>query len=397
MIAMRTCVYCGDEKEEKEFSDEHIWPDALGGDHLNNFWRTDDVCRGCNSASGVYVDGAFIKSFAGAAERSDSALEYVTVSRPEKVVLPLNYLGYLRDLPTNEGEVAEFWVGPCGANIVHFRPSDLEDNWAAFASGDPRLGRKPATAGRVYMALTSEDPFWIEVSLSTFKAHFKRAAHFVTNAELRPEDAPLKQPDLTDLIQAKDMAAFNSILTATMAGKSTNVRVKTGPDLGARFMAKLALAVGYKLFGTAYLATDYAKEMRRGFREANPEKRRSIRINGIGYWQSPGLAGAEEVLKWPGAWVLMLMTIDGAVQLNIVTPRGRTMHVTVTADAFLVAGMDGSYRNGIAWLTVPELGEAVGPIELPDYIAHQLGERAMSELDAIHAKRIDPGSLPSCR
>lgn len=65
---MKTCIYCGLDKKNNEFADEHIWPDALGGDFLPTFWRTDDVCGSCNNMSGVFVDGAFIKSFFGAGD-----------------------------------------------------------------------------------------------------------------------------------------------------------------------------------------------------------------------------------------------------------------------------------------------------------------------------------------
>jgi hypothetical protein len=67
---MKTCIYCGEEKNTDEFSAEHIWPDALGGDDLPDFWRTDDVCQKCNNLSGLYVDGAFVKGWAGGAERA---------------------------------------------------------------------------------------------------------------------------------------------------------------------------------------------------------------------------------------------------------------------------------------------------------------------------------------
>jgi ribosomal protein L30 len=59
---MKTCIYCDREKADGDFSDEHIWPDALGGDFLPpEIWRTNDVCGQCNSLSGVFVDGSFIR------------------------------------------------------------------------------------------------------------------------------------------------------------------------------------------------------------------------------------------------------------------------------------------------------------------------------------------------
>ena len=73
---MKTCIYCGEEKNPYEFSDEHIWPDALGGDDLPDFWRTDDVCQKCNNLSGLYVDGAFVKGWPWGAERARGAVDF---------------------------------------------------------------------------------------------------------------------------------------------------------------------------------------------------------------------------------------------------------------------------------------------------------------------------------
>ena len=87
---MTTCIYCDEEKDDQEFSDEHIWPDALGGDHLSKFWRTDEVCQRCNSISGLFVDGYFIKSWLGTAERSTGAREYLAVNNPSRAILPLD-------------------------------------------------------------------------------------------------------------------------------------------------------------------------------------------------------------------------------------------------------------------------------------------------------------------
>jgi hypothetical protein len=64
--------------------------------------------------------------------------------------------------------------------------------------------------------------------------------------------------------------------------------------------------------------------------------------------------------------------------------------------ADLVNGLDSTCSNGQVWLTVPPLGEAVGPIPLPDYIAHRSQVTSVPALAALGAKRIDPSTLPPC-
>ena len=48
---MNTCIICRIEKDKKEFSDEHVIPDALGG-----YYHIYTVCKSCNSILGQKVD-----------------------------------------------------------------------------------------------------------------------------------------------------------------------------------------------------------------------------------------------------------------------------------------------------------------------------------------------------
>ena len=394
---MKTCIYCGEEKDESEFSDEHIWPDALSGDALSNFWRTDDVCRKCNSLSGLYVDGAFIKGWAGAAERATGALEYLPVNDPGRAVLPLNYIGKLPDPNIPVDEVAEYWAGPCGANVFHFRAADEGDHWATYASGDPRKMKKAATAGRAYIALTSSDSFWVLVSLASFRAHFKKATLFVTNLSIPPEWTAFKNPDPGDPVQARDMGVLTTMIDAGRSGKATRLDVVLQIDSDSRLLAKLGLAVGYKTFGAIFLATDYAKTLRAAFREPDLERRRHLPVRGNGYLHGPlPLGGIGAILKWTGAWVLVLNRVGEALNLSVITPSGRSMNVLVSEEPDLVNGLDSTYNNGQVWLTVPPLGEAVGPIPLADYMAHQSHVTSVDALVALASKRIDPSTLPPC-
>jgi hypothetical protein len=56
------CLYCDKEKEADEYSLEHIFPDALGGSLFSEVFKTRRVCERCNSISGLFIDGPFIKN-----------------------------------------------------------------------------------------------------------------------------------------------------------------------------------------------------------------------------------------------------------------------------------------------------------------------------------------------
>lgn len=396
-MSVKLCVYCGLEKEATEFSDEHIWPDALGGDFLDPaVWRTDDVCQRCNGLSGVFVDGAFIKNWFGTAERATGAREYLSLNAPGKGVLPLNYMGRLSGFQFQEGEIAEFWIGPCGEHIVHFRPDDSEQLWVSYAGGDPRRRSKKANAGRAYLSFTSTEEFWIVTTLAAFKNQFS-GKRYVVNASLPKEWTAFESLDRSDPIQKSDLEVVEAIQKASQTQEHVGTQIVIPLDASSRFLSKLALALGYKVLGRDFLKTPYASTLRRGFREADPAKRQNIQVMGSGYLGAQRLGGAEAVMKWPGAWVLCVLITQDKLHLVVVTPAGKTMIVLVCDDPALIAALPQDVREGQVWLTIPALGEAVGPIPIPAFLAHQIGAAVNVELAALAAKRHDPNLLPPCR
>lgn len=389
----KLCIYCNLEKIGTEFSDEHIWPDALGGDHLSRFWRTDEVCRACNSMSGVFVDGAFIRGWAGSMERGCGARDYMLLSDPMQTVLPLNYLGKLPNEMTESGEVADWWVGPCGATIVHIRPKESEEFWTPYLGGDPRA--KKAKAGRAYIALASASDYWIIAALASFAKHFRRARRYVVNMDIPPEWKVFERVDRGDAEQAADLVVIDTITDAAKAGRAVKAQVQMQIDCGHRFLAKIALAIGCQLFGSPFTVHAQGADLRHAFRQANLERRREIPIRGTGYFAG-GSNRDLNLLSWRGAWVLMLQIVDEKLTLAIITPSGRTIGIQITDDVDLIATLPADYKDGLAWMTVPTLGTAVGPLPLPDYIAHLVQVMPNAQLSAIEAAQIDPGTLPSC-
>jgi len=60
---MKECIYCRCQKDETEFSLEHIIPQFLGGVSAPDKFKTRDVCKTCNSNLGLFVDASFEKNF----------------------------------------------------------------------------------------------------------------------------------------------------------------------------------------------------------------------------------------------------------------------------------------------------------------------------------------------
>ena len=388
---MKLCLYCGLEKPNKEFSDEHIWPKALGGDYLpHDVWRTHDVCQGCNSISGLFVDGSFIRSWFGQAELSSGSLEYLA-GNGKPSAIPLHYLGPIQNVPVPAGYIADYWVGPCGAIIIHIRPEDDDKQWITYASGNPKV--KKLKASRAYMALTSGDEFWSLTSLLSFKRHFDQADRFIVNADF-PSEWAFNKPDRSHPVQAEDMKTVDAIIDQSRAGKNVHSQIAVPVDLGNRLLAKLGLAVGYKILGAAFLETDYAVQLRRWMREANAEKRKDISVRCSGIFGGLGLGGAEKILEWAGGWVLMLSLLESSLSLCVVSPSVFLMSVLISDNPTLLDALDPKYKDGIVWITVPIAKEAVGPISLADYLAHQTTDFTLPELVSLAGKRGDPMNLP---
>jgi hypothetical protein len=387
------CYYCGLDKPQGDFSDEHIWPDALGGDFLPKFWRTNNVCARCNSLSGVFVDGAFIRGWAGNSERFRDSQCYLVPNAPSQSVVPLAYLGKLLDPNVAITEVADWWAGPCGATIVHLRPKEDEELWAAYHGGDPRAKR--ARAGRAYIALASENQFWVDVALASFQKHFKRSKRYAVNVAFESGLSGISEIDRSDPAQVADLLIFDAITEAAKAGRSVPARQVLQLDAGHRLMCKLGLAIGCQLFGVSFGLHRDGDHLRRAFRECDLARRQSIPIRGTGYFNSSA-ASPLSILGWPGGWVLMLQVINNVLSLTIVTPSKKQMCIVITDDPKILAKLPPDYAAGLVWVTVPPLGKAAGPFHFPDYIAHLTKSIPNAELTAFEAARIDPAILPSC-
>lgn len=396
MTLTTTCIYCEKEKPKENFSTEHIWPQSLGGETLPEFWQTNKVCGQCNNLSGLFVDGAFVKSWFGSAERSTDAL-YAESIPPLKLVLPLYYLGRVENVPIEEGLVAEFWTMPCGAHIVHIRPDDKEELWGTYAGGDPRLANRRNRAGRVYVVLTSKKPFWIFTTLASVKSHFKKASRFVVNMEVPEGSVSFNEVDRNDENQARDMDTVQAIIDVAAKRQRLRNRVTVPVDVGNRLLAKLGLAVGYQLLGKPFLETEYSKTLRTAFREANYEKRKKSLVRGSGYFGNSLGEALEQRLRFPGAWVLLIWRTGGCLGCHVITPSGKTMSVLVCDHPSLVEKIDEAYDDGVIWLTLPALETGIGPLALPSYIGHQLGDQTLPMLTELEEKRVDFNSLPPCQ
>ncbi|WP_312135570.1 HNH endonuclease [Brevundimonas sp.] len=385
MPAEVICSYCLQKKPVGEMSDEHIWPASLGGDPLGFPWRTDKVCRRCNSICGQWVDGAFIKSWFGSNERYTGVEDYLDPADPDKAVVSAAYLGTFEHEELLEDEIAEFWVGLAGEHMLHIRPRQ-EEVWDGYAGGKPT--RKRSNGGHAYMAFTSAEPFWARLALRTFQRQFRFATRTLANSAC-PDLTPALTPvDPADESQARHLRILKS------AQGGLNMRITTTVDFSNRFLAKLALGLGRETFGDAFLFTPYAQYLAHALREADFQKRQAIPVRGSGFFSASSEQFDILPIKWPGAWILMTLRISDQSILAVVTPSGKVMTVQVSDDPAL-ADPSGLWSDaGTVWLAIPAAGEATGPISMGDYLAFVTGAFPHAELTRLKALRSISCQLP---
>jgi len=392
----RKCTYCFRIKSISEFSYEHIWPDALGGDYLPKQWKTRNVCQRCNNLAGQFVDGEFIKSWFVSNERAIGAVDFLDLSKPELAKLPLQYLGQMTHEDLLDNEVAEYWVGPCGANIVHIRPK-YEPLWNTYAGGKP--SKKSKDWGSAFLALTTSQHIWILVTVNSFHNHFRRADRVVLNmAAPQGFSPPFDSIDQENIDQARRVKIARSVGEAAEKNEKLELHFAVASDLGSRFLAKLALGLGRELLGDQFLETDYANILKLALWERSAAERRKLPVRGAGYLSEGILIKTAKFLSWTNAWTLTVIDISGSLCLIVATPSGKTMSILISSDAELLKRLNRRFADGEVYITVPVQSYALqSPITLPSMIAHVTDVARVPELSELADKRRDPGCLPPCR
>ena len=174
------CPYCGYEKPDTEATDEHVLPKALGGNLTpTNPFLLKTVCQKCNSASGRWIDGLFIRSWFTQNQRAENAIRYFDLNAHP--VLPLSYLGELQEaLLTNK--VCDVWLGPTGDMIYHFHAPYPETPGSVGMIGRPlHLPNNEVDAGFVFLFVRATNPVWHKHILLSVIEHFKNSNLYLAN------------------------------------------------------------------------------------------------------------------------------------------------------------------------------------------------------------------------
>ena len=252
------CIYCNEETQNNEFSLEHIFPAALGGTAIDNpLFKTRQVCKRCNSLSGLYVDSAFVKNF------------FVTTLIPfskyigyydfdKSPYIPFAYMGFVEYIKHQNFKFCEKWRWADGSVVYHFHNNSNHD-FNTIAGGDPRK-RKNKDAGEVYLVGKSDNPFWVKLLFSAYKKQFKKSKRFFVNYDFQDEEKKVIIP-LTNV--QNDVVQLLSELHQKAETFTHTLAIQL--HFNIRFQAKMSLGLGYTLFGESYSQSFEAQNIRNVF------------------------------------------------------------------------------------------------------------------------------------
>ncbi len=379
------CIYCGEIKPAQEFSVEHVLPQAMGG-NISTELEIDHVCRPCNNHCGLFIDAPFLKSWFVKTALASEALSYAD---PLNITaLPLTYMGQLKGLKSiAENYVCEFWLSPCGGRILHIHNNYNERHYG-YAGGFPLARRK--NPGRAIYLNVSTEQWWVKTGLESFKKYFDKESRFISHVKCDNQNYLTTFGTVPSSDEEKIIEEYLSNSNGANDYISLSASIQT--DFDQRFLAKLALGLGYRCFGERYLKTRHITTLRSWVKEGDPQKRNSLPSISTSYFDSD--LKICRLLSWKGGIILTLQGVGSLLILNFLA-FGKVMHTIVSDDPGLW-NLDEKFRNGdgICYLIIPQRSYFWGPHSLSKYIAHKNGIALVPSLSQAESWRIDPASLP---
>lgn len=352
------CIYCSEDKDDSEFSLEHIIPQSMGGNILNNpLLRTNNVCKRCNSLCGLFVDNACLKNWLHQNAKSQSEW-----NMPGYSLISPSYIGILEDL-SSEDEICDFWVFPQGSQVFCFYPK--EKKYLAHVGGNP-INRKEGKGKAVLVLseLASSNLNECKRTIESFYAFFLTYEKYAYNFTISNYEEIFCDFD-------EKTAEYKKKIDGTL-NQQLNARVFLDILQINRFPCKIALALGFNLFGDKFLDTEYAKELRKGLWYKNGEKN--------------GVRGTNFIFSGENENLLEMLKVGKANTLAVIKA-GNILSCTMSIYGNLstimicdnlqnmgkcnVANLD----EGIFFAWHPQLGISTEQLSLIDLINYKSGNK----------------------
>jgi len=384
---MIRCIYCDKEKDETEFSQEHVLPRSIGGvlQPVNPF-STNLVCARCNSISGFFIDAPFAKNWIINNYRASNAAKLSKIT--PSTILPLVYMGIVKDLKYQDA-ICENYLGPTGDTIYHFHePYPVELDAPTMIGVPPHIKNKKIDNGFAFIFVQSNNPQWLPTIIYSFVDTFKKSILYFGNG---PTPKNVKNANFKDIPnELKDI--HNKLLD--LQDKTHEITFSMGMDTGNRFLAKLALGLGSIFLHDSFKTSEDANILRKYLWTREKEERDKIPIHGSGFLGNEELKNIDQFLKWDGGHVINLMSLKDNLVLytNFYGINGSVIQISKNKEHW-----KGLIDESKMFIVVPELQKYVGPINLSELIAHKTTDYKNEEILRLEEEMTNIPPLPPFR
>ena len=384
----KKCIYCNQEKEDDEFSLEHIFPDSLGGAYTNEIFKTRQVCRKCNSLSGLYVDSSFVKNFF--ATNSTIFSNYLGFYDFDKnPYIPFSYMGFIDYIKHPKYKFCEKWLW-CGGSMVYHFHNNSEKDFEMIAGGDPRK-RKGNNAGEVYLVGLTDNEFWIILLLKAFFKQFKKSETILVNYEIPERKTTLNE----EQFKIKDLL-FKIHQTKKIQKHSLPIKI----DFNIRFQAKLSLGLGYSLFGKKFAESEESIFYRNIFWNKEYKKLIELQPQMMPFFseQKNELDKFMQFLNFKGCHGLFFLILNNTlVFYGNLFGEGQYPILTVITNKLddYEHELVNKYPNGWGYILSPQRELFIGEFDILSIIAYNTGDKSfLPELIELEKKYTDLKTLP---
>ncbi|WP_072005084.1 HNH endonuclease [Pantoea ananatis] len=370
------CILCDVETPRSEFSLEHIFPQSLGGALCSGDFKTRLVCRKCNSRMGLFVDAMLTKTFHSQNNMVEAAFRYFD---PENLrVMPLSYLGHIKNLDLEDCYTCELWVGPIGGLVYHRREVS-NSNYDFYAGGNPIDFKK--NGGEVYIFNQHQNDFWNIVFLVSTRDKFRNSKLISGNFILTEEPDFFAEPSPEEQAFLKKLQSIQ--------GKELEVTFKVLEGYEQRFLCKFALAYGFNRLGNEFITSKYAVKLRGALWAKGQNNRDSFGVMFSGLHLNED---KWEHLAWIGVHTITLLPLQDKL-LAIIYLFGRQCMTVVISDEPSL--WQSKVIEDEVYVICPQLNVFAGPYTIEKFSRHRNGKEMIPDLRAIDIKEFDVTTLPT--
>lgn len=346
------------------FSDEHILSEDLTGKLQNNPFVIPDVHHYCNNMAGMFMDAAVTRFWLINAEKAMRAADYISIKGHP--ALPPVYMGLNTQL-TYQGKVCENWVGPAASSIYHFHDPYPTDGDEPPMVGVPPSKKKKVDKGFAFLVFRSNNPAWHPTVLRSYAKYFKGTTLYLANM-----DTPFPLfPEVPD-----ELKELNKLVLAPGADS-----VKNAIDVTAdhRFLAKMAIGVGWKFLGERFLNNPAYEQLRNFMWGKNKAVRKAFSFRGKGMFDmDDDRRELARRLGWDGCHTLTIVNAKDDIVIFLVVYQKFVSHVKIAKNGEDYTDQLGS---GITFVISPGLKRAVGPMSYDAYNQYKVLGYGIPELE----------------